>query len=366
MIRIQILIPFLFAVISSKAQGFDDNNIIKRVSVIPTRFTNSTLDIATYINANFTSEREKARAIYAWVTSNISYSTDSANIINLGGNDEAKITYALRRRKGVCENYTAIFNDIALKCGLTSFIVSGYTKQGGVVDKIGHSWATLRIDKEWQLFDPTWDEANMDPKYFMMRPVDFIETHMPYDPLWQLLYYPLTHQEFSGSYRKTNGPYFNYVDSINAYLQMDSLHKLHSSALRMQKNNLEKELVRNNYKFLKMQIETINQDKDVDLYNSAVADMNDATAILNSFIQYRNNKFTPQKSDSEVDAMFDRMETMLHLSKEKLEKIDRSPATFTIGTDHVKDRINALFISINQQKDYIKRYTASGKNVQMQ
>ncbi len=133
----------------SKAQSPDDSWIIRKALDMPSSLSNSTTDIAAYIKANFKTDREKVRAIYAWVTTNIRYSTDSANSINLGVNQQAKITFALRRRKGVCENYAAIFNDIALKCGLTSFVVSGYTKQSGFVDKSGHSWCAVLIDKDW-------------------------------------------------------------------------------------------------------------------------------------------------------------------------------------------------------------------------
>ena len=80
-------------------------------------------------------------------------------LINSDINPEARITVALRRRKGVCENFAAIFNDICLKAGLTSFVVSGYTKQSGAVDKTGHSWCAVFINKNWYLCDPTWDEG---------------------------------------------------------------------------------------------------------------------------------------------------------------------------------------------------------------
>ena len=128
----------------SNAQEFNEyRNIDNVILMIPDSLANSTGDIARYVNAHFDSESAKVRAIYAWVTTNIKYDKDSANVINSGINPEAKITFALRRRKGVCENFAAIFNDICLKAGLTSFVVSGYTKQSGTVDKTGHSWCCI-------------------------------------------------------------------------------------------------------------------------------------------------------------------------------------------------------------------------------
>ena len=158
------------------------------------------------MRSHFDSERTKVRAIYAWVTTNLKYDKDSANIINSDINPEAKITVALRRRKGVCENFAAIFNDICLKTGLTSFVINGYTKQSGTVDKTGHSWCAVFINKNWYLCDPTWDEGSgLNSKYFLVQPTEFIESHMPFDPLWQLLNYPISHEQFySGNiYKKT-------------------------------------------------------------------------------------------------------------------------------------------------------------------
>ncbi len=355
--KIALFFLLLFATQFSKAQNFSFN--------IPRELTNSTTDIAAYIKTNFKTDTQKAQAIYTWVTTNIRYSTDSANSINLGENKEAIITAALRRRKGVCENYAAIFNDIALKTGLTSFVVSGYTKQNGYIDKTGHAWCAVLIDKDWHLFDPTWDEGKqIDYTYFMMPPLEFIETHIPYDPQWQLLNYPITHQQFAigNLYKSKITPYFNYPDSINAYLQMDSMHKLQSSISRMQRDELSNKLVKDNYNYLRMNVEIINEEKDVELYNSCAADINEATSILNNFIQYRNNKFSPEKSDENIQALLHGLDNKLLLSLKKLEEIDRSQATFTIGTHHVKDRINTLLNRIKDQKEFVSRYTGTEKN----
>ena len=62
---------------------------------------------------------------------------DSSYSINAGINPDAKITVALKRRRGVCENFAAIFNDICLKTGIASFVINGYTRQSGSVDKAG-------------------------------------------------------------------------------------------------------------------------------------------------------------------------------------------------------------------------------------
>src|SRR5665647_1467877 len=176
-----------------KGQDFNDFAAIDHKALhIPATETYSTASIAGYVQSNFKTDREKLRAIYTWVITNIRYDTDSMYHINWSMYPEEKISATLRRRKGVCENYAALFTDIALKSGIQSFVVSGYTKQWGSVNRAGHSWCAVYLQQEWFLCDPTWDkDCRGNTKYFLVNPAQFIESHMPFDPLWQLLEYPL-------------------------------------------------------------------------------------------------------------------------------------------------------------------------------
>lgn len=348
----------------SKAQFFDDmqsNNVVKH---IPADKTISTAGIAEFIKQNFNGDRKRVCAIYLWVTSNIKYDTDSANVINLGADPGAKVTAALRRRRGVCENYAAIFNDICLKSGVTSFVVEGYTKQNGSVDRTGHSWCAVYIDNTWMLCDPTWDAGvGSNTKYFLVPASEMIQSHMPFDPLWQFLNYPVSHQEFYSSniFSKKQQPYFNYVDSINAFIKLDSLERLRTSAFRIEQSGLYNNMVKDRLGVTKMQIEIIRQDKDVDLYNSSVADLNDATNIYNNFVEYRNKQFIPSMPDHELQAMLDGIDAKLLHAHKNLYEIAQSAATFTFSTNAVRDKLNAIALLVKQQKEFLHLYFITDK-----
>ena len=324
----------------------------------------STQSIANTICSNYKTEDQRASAIYTWVTSNIKYCTDSANQINLGLNPEAKITEALRRGKGVCENYAAIFTDICSKSGLAAYVVDGYTKQSGYVVKVGHSWCAVRIHDSWGLCDPTWDEGSGDnPLYYLMESSDFIQTHMPYDPLWQLLKHPLSYQEFKGGLsNSTTKKDWNYVDSIKAFLELDSLERLKASAARIQNNGPYNDLVRNRENFLKMHLEIIYQDRDTELYKLSVADLNAATNIYNRFIEYRNNQFMPSKTDSELRSLLEVAANKLLSANKKIDELNQSKATLTINTDAIRTRVNNLMSKLRQQEEFVKLYLNSAMN----
>lgn len=340
-----------------KAQLFSNGN-----AYIPTSQTFSTDSIANYVKQHYENDLSRVHAIYSWVTTNIRYDKDSANIINLGTDPNAKITAALRRRKGVCENFAAIFNDICLQTGLTSFLVDGYTKQGGSVDKSGHAWCAVLIDRNWMLFDPTWDVGGND-KYFLVQPSEMIASHMPYDPMWQLLHYPVSHQQFNSGniYENKQQPFFNYADSISAFSKMDSLGKFRSSALRIEQSGLYNDMVKNRLNYNKMHIEMIRQDKDVDLYNSSVAYLNDVMNTYNNFIQYRNKQFTPAIPDNALQGMLDGVDKKLMLAHKNLDEIAKSEATFTFSTEALRDKLNALAIRIKEQKEFLSIYLNTAK-----
>ncbi len=352
------LISFLFCASFLNAQSFDEGHQSNMMLRIPVAKTFSTSDIADYVKQNFTIDREKLLAIYTWVASNIKYDTDSANVINMGLDPEAKITAALRRRRGVCENYAAIFNDICLRTGLTSFIVDGYTKQNGMIDKTGHSWCAVFVENTWLLCDPTWDEGTGNTNFFLSEPSVMIETHMPFDPLWQLLNHPVSHRMFytGNVYPDNNQPYINYADSVNAYIKLDSLQRLKSTAFRIEQSGLYNNMVKNRHDQTKMNIEIIREDKDVDLYNSSVEDLNISTNIYNKFIEYRNQQFMPATTDNALQALLDGVDARLSSAHKKLDGIAKTEASFKFSTDAIRERLDALAVRVNVQKDFLKAY----------
>lgn len=81
---------------------------------------------------------------------------------------------------------------------------------------------------------------------------------------------------------------------------MSTLEQLQLSSLRIQKFGLYNPLIKHNLSVTKMNIEMIHEDKDMELYNSAITELNTATTILNNFIHFRNNQFLPAKRDNEI------------------------------------------------------------------
>lgn len=364
-----ILVCFIFYTLPINAQI---GKIERIVLNIPDSETNTTKDIATYIKSHFKTDDDKIRAIYIWVTTNIKYDKNSIHRIILDEDQEQRVIYALKSRKGVCENFAAIFNDICQKSGIPSFYIEGYTKQNGSIDRTGHVWCAAFVDNNWALYDPTWDAGFLSGSnfvnqegmsYFKNSPEDFISSHLPFDPVFQFLNYPLTYKEFYNGSKPANKPksYFNYKDSLSVYNHSDSLSRYLASLHRIENFDWPSSKIDTRLKQLKLEIELIYQDRDMDFYHSAIADYNNGIDLLNEFINYRNHQFQPVNKMNEVPKMFDTISKKIATANKKLIEINKSEATLTLNTGDIQQKLNDLALYVKEQQNFYRNYLSSSK-----
>lgn len=318
---------------------------------------NSTNDVALWILARHKSERDRYRAAYQWVTTQIRYDKDSSFLLNAGGSERDKIDIAFKRRRGVCENFAAIFADICRHANLEVHVIHGYTRTGGRVQPQGHTWCAGMVDGEWYFFDPTWD-AGGGHQFYMCAPGEFIETHIPFDPIWQLLEYPVSNADFArGIFNRSwaRKP-LNYRDSIAAYLNENRQTKLEATEKRMAAAGLEVSQIRTNYAVVRMKLEMERQEDQVNWYDSAVQLVNNATVALNRFIELRNAGMPFAAADPSSHLQM--AEKELTYAETFLEKIDRSPATLVLGTWFARDKIETLRTRIAEQQAFLTNINA--------
>lgn len=321
---------------------------------IPISNTYSSAAIAEYITSNFKTDRDKIEAAYSWVTANIRYDKDSMYNINWGPDASLKVSAALRRKKGVCENFAAVFTDILLKSNITSYVVNGYT----IYSKAGHSWSAVLLDKQWLLCDPTWDIGVGNTHYFLISPDEFIGTHIAFDPLWQLLPYPVMQNHFDNNKLSTQIQMsaWNINDSVAAFLKLDSLQQLEASALRMQQTALKINTLKTWQAYTKMKIAIVYGDKDKDLYNAAVADLNKASAIFNNFVQYRNKQFLPLKPTAELSSLLNEIPTLIKAANNKINSIGVKVENDQYDTGNLQLRLHNLSERTRDQQVFLNNY----------
>ena len=370
---VYLMILLNLAFINQKCYGGEYSAIDKKVLQIPDSLTASTDGISGYINSNFHTNKEKVRAIYIWLASIIEYDINNLYAINFYETMEEKISKSLKTRKGICINYSALFNELCTKCGIKSYIITGYTEQYGFKDYIPHAWCSAYIDSVWYVFDPTWgsgyitDEGKfyrqVNEKYFLAKPSYLIRSHMPFDYLWQFMNYIVTNQEFyNRKISQERRPYFNFTDSIKEYDKQTHSEQLAASARRIEANGVKNSMIFDMLHHIKLEIEHESKSKNMKAYNSAVNNYNEGIRVLNSFIRFKNKRFIPEKTDSEIRSIVDSSQYTLNESRKSLAEItDPDPSTLEM-INQLRKSIDEVDVQLKEQQDWLNQYLKKGKS----
>jgi len=328
--------------------------------------TFSTQNIADYIDSRFFTQKQKARAIFFWIAKNIDYDCEDMFV-----NSSLKSDEVLLNRKGVCRDYANLYSDIANKVGIKTYIVKGYTRENRQVKYNPHAWCACMIDSIWYLTDPTWGAGyikdfhfvrEIDNDYFLVRPAQFIKTHIPFDPLWQLSNYPISKREFQkGKSKSKNGVYFNFVDTLKNLDSQNDIQKLEKANIRIKSNGIASYLDFDNLNHLNIKIEEYYDELNKEQYNLALKYYNEGIELLNEYIDYQNKYYLPYKSDLEIKKMLDNIERELELSRSHLELVKNSSSTLKINTSNLLKSIKRVNCNLNVIKDKLDKYLEIAK-----
>ena len=177
--------------------------------------------LAAYLVQPAKNDFEKTRAIYRWITQNISYDFSAYLTKSYGS---TKATDVLVGRSSVCQGYSTLFNALATSAGLEVVTISGWAKgysyNAGdqITGPTNHAWNAVKINDGWYLIDSTWGAGSIiqqrfvrefNEAYFLTLPEQFIYNHLPTDPKWQLLSTPFSKNDFS-SLPYVHSKFFSY------------------------------------------------------------------------------------------------------------------------------------------------------------
>lgn len=202
-----LFLNFVFAHSSYSQKYIDvDRTVVK----YPKQFK-SPEELAEKIKQDFSSDADRARAIYDWIAFNIkydyavflnpprtqgfSYSTEAEKERKIKQLNDKLIQKTFNSQKAVCEGFTALYQNLAQLTGLKSEIIRGDSKIrladiGRKNTTSNHAWNIVFFDKKWRLIDVTWGQGYYDssrgrmvndfsPVYFDTDPYYFFAKHFP-------------------------------------------------------------------------------------------------------------------------------------------------------------------------------------------
>lgn len=162
--------------------------------------------LAAEVTQPYKTQKEKAQALYAWITQNIQYDWEEwADIVQdrAGRGDPQDPESVLKRGKAICVGYAWLFENMARAIGLEAKpvigSVRGYrgTLDDELVAKYKHAWNAVQLDGNWYLLDSTWgarqegegeaDFRRRQADYFLPPAKQIIFDHLPDDPAMQFL-----------------------------------------------------------------------------------------------------------------------------------------------------------------------------------
>lgn len=103
---------------------------------------------------------QKERAVYDYITSNVSYSESLKDLSHTAYS-------ALKNGQAVCQGFAVLTNKMLEKAGIENRIISGIVNGGEF-----HVWNIVNLDGKWYHLDTTWDapqlgaKVNNSKKYF--------------------------------------------------------------------------------------------------------------------------------------------------------------------------------------------------------
>jgi len=165
-------------------------------------------DLAKDLTANCSSDEEKVRSIFMWITNNIAYdyaqlhSKQDMNIkftykTQAELDKKRKAYYAayatkvLRNKKGICEGYAVLFQELCTESGIPCEIAVGRVSNNtNKIERVrgkknfatNHAWDKVKISGTWYYVDPTWASGYCDKDlkkfyknfnaYYYLTPLD--------------------------------------------------------------------------------------------------------------------------------------------------------------------------------------------------
>jgi transglutaminase/protease-like cytokinesis protein 3 len=176
------------------------------------------------LTSQYNNDLDKVRSIFIWITNNIQYDIKEYRKILKGGQvkkykivaqsqeelaekqrkmeeeqHNQSIKSTLSKLKGVCQDYSELFNEMCKYAHIKSGMIDGSVKDiTGQYLPDSHAWNWVELKGKTYLLDATWasgfvDYANnkyskkFNEGFFLTPPAMFIVNHFPSESKWQLL-----------------------------------------------------------------------------------------------------------------------------------------------------------------------------------
>ncbi len=311
-------------------------------------------------------------SVYTWVIENIAYdvrelrslkrtNSKSRTIKNMTQEeyDEEILQDVIQSKKGVCQGYSLLYSRILNELGFESFVIKGYSKRNNQVNRdLGHAWVAVNINGNWQLHDPTWGAGQVKDgrvfihsptmKWYDVNPQEMILTHMPFDPIWQLLETPFRYTDFDKSNSEGKAKSLDYDTAIANHLVLSKEDRRQAEFSRSKSLGRAISLVEEWQKGLILN----NNFSDL---NSISATMEEVVGTFNVYVKEKNGRFSSDLWTMDYSlGQLQELKRMSNACLANLKRLDTTDKKVKKTVNDFKQKIDELVDRFDTEIKFLK------------
>lgn len=363
------LAAFITLLFCTRLFGVNDYTAVDRRSISIPDSLKTAEQISTYLASGLTTEKEKVRAFYIWISHNIDYDFYKINTEKKYQTKEELVNDVLEKKEGVCWQYSELFHFFCQQSGIKSYTINGYARMStGKISGVSHSWNAVRIDSSYYNIDVTWASGyqtnnkyvkEFRDEFFLIEPRQFIKTHLPFDPVWQFLDNPIDIYDFNNeNYSKLSTPgNYNYRALIAKIEKLDNLGYLEQANKRLIASGELNELTIREIYENAIQI-------TFEKCRIAVDSLNLAIDNYNRYISDKNAKFhTPAIEDNKLKEILITIERPLLKAEFMFQNLFTLNEDLNVQILKFKKELQEFKLKLQIEKDFIEKYTNTKKSL---
>ncbi|MEM9835163.1 MAG: transglutaminase domain-containing protein [Bacteroidota bacterium] len=228
-----------FFTLALGAQTAKDQELLELTKDCKARSMADLESLAQCLVTKATTAEDSVRLLAYWVTQNIAY-----DAVAFQKGEIVRGADVLKRRKGVCQDYSELFVALCDAVGIECYLVAGYSKgyghrPGRPFKRPGHAWNIVKVGNDYAFVDLTWASGALKPSGNRLRYVkrftpsrilaesaDFAKDHLPANPAWQLQEDPMSMETFAGLPATDRVlPKQDYLEEINLIAALDPIEQ---------------------------------------------------------------------------------------------------------------------------------------------
>lgn len=354
---------------------------------IPEEATTSPELMAKWLKAHTGNGVALQRALFNWMATHIAYDAENVNRVSSYRDSAAAMLKTLRTRKGLSTDYAVLYARVCREVGITAVVVTGYGLQNDIMLPTGsHDWVVVKNGSQWTITDPTWGAGVVDNGRFIQRtnwtwfqsaPQVAVKTHMPYDPMWQMLPFPLRHDELGSQAfaAAAKRPVFAYNDTLNNWFRQSRLQRLQYAAARIRRFGgaanpfimTELDWMDQSIKVLAANQEIEMRNRRVDQFNGVSRDYTDVVRLYNEYVDFKNREFVPEVKDEVLRKMIDGIAGKLAAAEKALSGLEGNDDAMSANIAALQQAVTGMKEKVGNEQLFVGKYikTEKGKRKEL-